>query len=494
MHLMKSSISLLACALLALPLTNSAQAEPQPLRSWARTQLARQDYGLYMMGRKVGWMTMEFRLGPDSKAPGGVAALASTQATMRLRSATGAPDLTMLQEQKFSLAQGGPLLSARLRTVENGRPTTYSLAPASLHSKQFRLSTWSGGREVSRTVTPPRETLEQTRLMMQWLSGRRKAGEEFPYWSTSLDSTDLNSRETLLFRARQSLAWGGVAATVYQVTMRSRGTNFEALLRPNGMFVRGQMAGIDVRAEEPRVARDLSKAGVDLLAASLIRVDRKLGAPWKLSRLQLEATGMPGLSLPQSKRQRVTRKGQAFIIDMAPEAEGNAPQVLTAAQKQKYLAATTSLQSDDPAVRKLARSIVGDEKDVLRQSRALMSWVYRTLGKSMDANSSTALQVLATKKGDCTEHALLFTTLARSVGIPAREVSGLAYIESPEPMFGWHAWSEVNDGAGWISIDPTWEEARVDASHIKFSDDADDLSWTAAIGKLKLRVLDAQQN
>lgn len=329
---------------------------------------------------------------------------------------------------------------------------------------------------------------------MGWLSSPRRKGEAYPYWSTSLDSTDYNSPETLLFRARRRLAWGGLISTAYEVTMRSRGTNFEALLRPNGMFVRGQMAGIEVRAEQPETARDLSKAGVDLLAASLIRVDRKLGAPWNLSRLRLEASGMPELNLPQSRRQRVSKQGQSFVIEMAPEAPGNAPQVLTAAQRSKYLSATTSLQSDDPGLRKLARSIVGSEKDVLKQSRLLMSWVYRTLGKSMDANSSTALQVLATRKGDCTEHALLFTALARSVGIPAREVSGLAYVETPEPMFGWHAWSEINDGSGWISMDPTWEEARVDASHIKFSDDADDLSWTSAIGKLKLRVLDARQN
>lgn len=488
---MKARLALLATIFLA-PSALPAQAAPQTLRSWASTQLARQDYGLYMMGRKVGWMTMEFRIVRDARAPGEMIALASTQATMRLRRASGAPDLTMLQEQKFSLQSGGPLLWARLRTVENGRATTFALAPSAPSSKTFRLSTWSGGREVSRAVQAPRENLEQTRRMMQWLASPRRAGEEFPYWSTSLDATELSTREILRFRARQKLAWGGLSSTVYAVTMRSRGANFEALLRPNGMFVRGQMAGIEVRSEEPRVARDLSQAGVDLLSASLIRVDQKLGAPWKLSRLRLEASGMSTLNLPQSKRQRVTKKGQAWIIDMTPEAANNAPQVLTRAQKSKYLSATTSLQSDEPSVRKLARSIAGGERDVLKQSRTLMSWVFTSLGKSMDANSSTALQVLATKKGDCTEHALLFTTLARSIGIPAREVSGLAYIETPQPMFGWHAWSEVHDGSGWISIDPTWNQARVDVSHIKFSDDADDLSWTEAIGKLKLRVLDAR--
>ncbi len=484
------TLPLLASVL--LPLT--AHARPQSLRSWAATQKARQDYGLYMMNRKVGFMTMEFRLVPGPKNLGSRVALSSTQVTLRLRKTSGAPDLTMLQEQSFALSKGGPLLSARLRTVENGRPTTYLLAPAAPQSSSFRLSTWSGGQRVVRPATAPRETLQQARRMMEWLGAPRKAGEQFPYWSTSLDSADFNSRETLLFRAQQRIAWGGLPSTVYQVTMRSRGTDFDALLRPNGMFVRGQMAGIEVRAETAKIARDLSQSGVDLLAASLIRVDRPIGAPWNLASLQLEASGVPGLNLPQSKRQRIVRQGPNFLISMQAEAPDNAPQLLTVAQRRKYLQSTPSLQSDEPGIRKLARSIIGSERDPLKQSKALMSWVYKSLGQSMDANSSTALQVLATRTGDCTEHALLFTSLARSVGIPAREVSGLAYIETPQPTFGWHAWSEINDGRAWISMDPTWNEARVDVSHIKFSDDVDDFSWTGAIGKLKLRVLDAKPN
>ncbi len=153
------------------------------------------------------------------------------------------------------------------------------------------------------------------------------------------------------------------------------------------------------------------------------------------------------------------------------------------------MASTTSLQSDEPSIRALARKIVGTETDPVAKSAKLVHWVYANLGKSMDANGSTALQVLATRKGDCTEHALLFTTLARAAGVPAREVTGLAYVETPDPVFGWHAWSEIYDGRQWVTMDPTWNEIRVDASHIKFADRSDDYRWTGALGKLKLKVL-----
>ena len=49
-------------------------------------------------------------------------------------------------------------------------------------------------------------------------------------------------------------------------------------------------------------------------------------------------------------------------------------------------------------------------------------------------------EIIETKKGDCSEHAHLFTTIARSFGFPARTVSGYAYGEG---TYGAHAWNEV---------------------------------------------------
>jgi transglutaminase-like putative cysteine protease len=107
----------------------------------------------------------------------------------------------------------------------------------------------------------------------------------------------------------------------------------------------------------------------------------------------------------------------------------------------------------------------------------------------MAANGSTTLQILDNLGGDCTEHTLLFVSLARAVGIPAREVGGLAYPDIGRPVFGWHAWAEIHDGRQWVSVDPTWGEFYVDATHIKFQEGSDDFAWMNVAGKIKLRVL-----
>ena len=58
----------------------------------------------------------------------------------------------------------------------------------------------------------------------------------------------------------------------------------------------------------------------------------------------------------------------------------------------------------------------------------------------------------------------LFITIARSAGIPAREVNGFAYTENPDiqPLSlvndVLHAWPEYYDSEKgvWIPVDPTW--------------------------------------
>ena len=64
---------------------------------------------------------------------------------------------------------------------------------------------------------------------------------------------------------------------------------------------------------------------------------------------------------------------------------------------------------------------------------------------------------LARAKGACRDLALLFMAAARSLGVPARFVSGYqAQAETPDGKRHLHAWAEVFlPGAGWRGYDPT---------------------------------------
>ena len=79
--------------------------------------------------------------------------------------------------------------------------------------------------------------------------------------------------------------------------------------------------------------------------------------------------------------------------------------------------------------------------------------------------------------------------LARAAGIPAKEVAGVAYTPAPRPCFAWHAWAEIHDGAQWVTIDPTWNQVYVDATHLKLSDGSSDFAWIDLLGGLGLKVV-----
>jgi len=101
-----------------------------------------------------------------------------------------------------------------------------------------------------------------------------------------------------------------------------------------------------------------------------------------------------------------------------------------------------------------------------------------------------ALEALETGEGDCNEHSVLYTALARAAGVPARIVVGLVYANdgSGHAGFYYHAWVEVYTGNEWIAIDPTWDQVPADATHIAFVEGGVDeqIQIAALMGKIKL--------
>jgi transglutaminase-like putative cysteine protease len=117
-------------------------------------------------------------------------------------------------------------------------------------------------------------------------------------------------------------------------------------------------------------------------------------------------------------------------------------------------------------ISRLAQAAIGNEVDTARRVAALNRYVHEYLDYEAGAAAPSVLALLDDPVGDCTEFADLFTTLARNLNIPARTVFGLAYDNSDNPAFAFHAWNEVSIDGVWQSVDPTWNQLRVDATHI----------------------------
>jgi len=151
-----------------------------------------------------------------------------------------------------------------------------------------------------------------------------------------------------------------------------------------------------------------------------------------------------------------------------------------------FLKATAEIRSEDEQVVKQAREIAGDDRNAWSVARKLADWTHSNLTWKFVA-SADAGQTLATREADCSEFSQLYVAMARSLGLPARIVSGLAYGGT---SFGGHAWVEVWAGR-WIELDPTWGTHFVDATHIRNESGA--LLTYAALNLIELEVLEARR-
>jgi Flp pilus assembly protein TadD len=152
----------------------------------------------------------------------------------------------------------------------------------------------------------------------------------------------------------------------------------------------------------------------------------------------------------------------------------------------EFLKPTTEFLSDNKEVIDQARQIAGKDRDAWSVARKLADWTHKNLEWKLVVSADPVL-TLATREADCTEFSALFVGMARSLGLPARTVSGLAYNGS---SFGGHAWVEVWVGK-WIELDPTWGTSFVDATHIRSASDS--LLTSAGLNLLELEVLEAKR-
>ena len=169
-----------------------------------------------------------------------------------------------------------------------------------------------------------------------------------------------------------------------------------------------------------------------------------------------------------------------------------------------YLEATETIDADNPEVIAQASKLAEGEDDLFKVSFNLAEWVESNVKYDLNTLTATASQkaswVLENKEGVCDEMTSLFIAMARSLGIPARFVSGISYTTSDLFDYNWqpHGWAEVYfPDIGWVSFDIAFGEfGYVDVTHIKLRDGFDPqeaavkYEWIANGVKLEKNPLD----
>jgi transglutaminase-like putative cysteine protease len=113
----------------------------------------------------------------------------------------------------------------------------------------------------------------------------------------------------------------------------------------------------------------------------------------------------------------------------------------------------------DKAIRDLARSAGGGKEpsDTLDCLHALMQIVREEIDYEIGVTHqhTTAAEALADGKGVCQDHAHVFISAARILGVPARYINGYFLSGTIAPSEAHHAWAEAwVEGLGWVGFDP----------------------------------------
>lgn len=169
-----------------------------------------------------------------------------------------------------------------------------------------------------------------------------------------------------------------------------------------------------------------------------------------------------------------------------------------------YLEETEIIDFSNYKIIEQANELADGEDDLFKVAFILASWVEENIEYDLNDLTTDASQksswVLENKQGVCDEMTSLFISMSRSLGIPAKFVTGVSYTNSElfdEPWQA-HGWAELYfPKYGLVSFDPTFGEyGYVDVTHIKLKDSVDPSSpsttyqWIANNVELEKNKLD----
>ena len=156
-------------------------------------------------------------------------------------------------------------------------------------------------------------------------------------------------------------------------------------------------------------------------------------------------------------------------------------------------------------IRNQALELAQGETDAYVVVFKLADWVGNNVKYDLSTLTAEVVQksswVFENKEGVCDELTNLFISMSRSVGIPARFVSGLAYTNTKHEWVS-HGWAEVYfPDVGWVPVDVTYGQIGwVDPTHITLKENIDSgdssvkYSWKALETEFKSGKIEVKAN
>ena len=465
---------------------------PEPLNVKSLDKLSWNELwaGIVFNGEKVGFSRLKIVPLPDEKL-----FRLESEAHLRIRFLGLSKAISMKSEDRVRADLQS--VSLRHEMVLDGKTLRIegSVRDGVLHTVQ------TSGAEVKRSETKLQGPLYPAAAINLYpvLSGLA-VGLKYRYdvYEPQTQSVTAVSQAVDAFESSRSL---GVEPS-WKVKTSMLGQDVETWINRKGeaVFELG-MKGVLIthRETENEARRYLSEASLNkkdlILDFSVVKTEKPLACPREATLLDVSLAGIAGeLPLLQGPGQEALQgAGDGAAVTYRIRRNPGPPAKISGPRydvdSYRWLLPASQVESDHPEIVNTAREVTKGLSDSLAKVRKLAAWVADTV-KDEPVDSFSALEVLRTKRGECQAHTMLYTALARAVGIPTRMAGGLVYLEGVG--FLYHAWAE-SDVGGWVSVDPTFDQVGVDATHIKLVEGP---GWLAivplgrVVGRVTATVMD----
>jgi hypothetical protein len=358
-----------------------------------------------------------------------------------------------------------------------------------VEGKTLKLSIYSGGKEQKKSLELQDVPVLSNSLKYYMLKQGLFLGSKFT--RTFFDPLTLSNRTILVeVEGEDEILIHGEKHKCYKIRESFKGITLYSWVDEKGDTLKEEspMGLVLVKEAKEQAIKAYWGEKPDILSATAIKVDK----PFSKSGISYLKARLKNISLEGFDLHGGRQKLNGDIVEVELESIGDADSYtvpFTGRGFDVFLAPTIFIQSDNSAIKVLAKIIVGVEKDARKITRKLLRWVYTNIEKRPTLSIPSALEVLKTKQGDCNEHAVLMAALCRAVGIPAKVCAGVVYVNG---SFYYHAWIEVYLDR-WVSVDPTMNQFPADVTHIKFieGDMENQFAVLKLVGKLDIEILES---
>ncbi|MEM1329104.1 MAG: transglutaminase domain-containing protein [Planctomycetota bacterium] len=471
-------------------------------------------YLVELAGSPAGWMWGR----RDTDDAGTI----TTDTEMLLRVRRGAITLEVgVETQSVETAAGDPI--SMTSTQDFGGSSTTSVYE--FQGDTVRVTTTQGGQVINREVPRP----EGEWLMpaaAERAARAAAAGGEDRFTVTTLDpAAGLSPITTLRAEptpAKIEITDADGASTVEGTRWTVTSTALPGIKSTETLDAEGEMlasstnlGGFDLvmtlSDRATALGESNSAEAPEMMVSTFVRAtgiaDGKIDRPRMLKhatyRVSVADGDLPPLPTAAGQTVEVIGDRAARVSVSARTQAASKPQVATDADR----GSSSMINLDDPELRRMhLRATAGltEDASLLARAEAIRRFVHRVIArKDLGVGFGSASETARSRRGDCTEHAVLLAALLRLDGTPARIASGLIYADAfagAREIFGYHMWTralvEIDGVPTWIDLDATLRGTRFDAAHIALDESplADDGLTTTyariatALGRLAIEV------